>query len=137
MLKTIERSILLFAVLLVTFFAGGMLGGILPAPEGRYIFTPGNEVGSGISLLAVSFSMGVCRRFRGMDLALSCVIAQAVVAIVVLAYAGVSWDFYSHWLWGITRSITPPIALGMGLGMLTRLVQRKAIAGGESRHCDR
>lgn len=122
-INTAGRVIAIFSLLLITLIVGIVITSYLPSPPGRYIFTPANEVGAGALLLLVSWALSVWRWPRWNDLVLSLVVFQVVIVLIV----GYFTEFPSISLWWVlhvSRFITPPIGIGMILGLKTRKIRR-------------
>jgi hypothetical protein len=122
-LKTIGRTCAIFGLLFVTLIAGTFVTSFLPSPPGRYIFTPANEIGSGVLLLLVSWAVAFWRRPRSLDLFLAWITSQLAVAVIVALFTGFS-SIFLWWVIHISRFITPPIALGMIVGVTMRAKRR-------------
>ena len=120
MMKPYLRVLSLFFIVLAVFIVSSFAGSFLPAPSGRHIFTPWMEVITASSLLFLGIILSHFRWFRVRDLISTWCIVQVVVIAIVLFYAGATWSSYTHWLWEITRCITPPLAAGMVIGVLAR-----------------
>ncbi len=124
-LKTIGRISALFGIFFITFIAGSFLTSFLPSPPGRYIFTPANEIGVGGLLLLVSWYLASRRWPRSSDLFFAWITSQLVVALIVAFFTGFSSvlrfpSYFLSWLFDISRFITPPIAVGMIIGVTMR-----------------